>query len=162
MIMEMILEAASRSMIPRQLFRSRRSPFFGTSFNRMVPNSWSRAATVSVTGAVGSPASPSVASPAIASPSAASPTAGVGAVWSESGKIWRYPLCRSWFMSAALALRASASACVVAGQYAAYRRKDFPRFGFSGIHWHRQPCAFAPAMRSLFDSAARDRCCSGS
>jgi hypothetical protein len=47
MIIETSLEAASCSMMPRQLLKSWRSPFFGSIFSRMVTHSLSMQATVS-------------------------------------------------------------------------------------------------------------------
>ena len=47
MIIETSLEAASSSMMPRQLFKSWRSPFFGNIFSRMVTHSFSMQTTVS-------------------------------------------------------------------------------------------------------------------
>ena len=41
----MILGAASRSMVPRQLLRFRKSPFFGSIFSRMRANSLRSAVT---------------------------------------------------------------------------------------------------------------------
>ena len=46
-IIETSLEAASSSMMPRQLFKSWRSPFFGNILSRMVTHSFSMQATES-------------------------------------------------------------------------------------------------------------------
>ena len=101
---DMILEAASSSMMPRQLLRSRRSPFFGNIFSRMRANSFRSAETLSGTG-VSSPFPLTVVS-----------STALGAMRSESGKISRKPFVRSLCRSAGLAPSSRASACVVAVQ----------------------------------------------